>query len=951
MIDPKKASLPVQWQNDVEPPTKAQTQRAEQDFCIEAAMRLIENQEAVTRFCCRAAGKDVGSWARGNPTKSELADPYARPNLDVAPAVNVVLRAVASSLLKGDASFTQNVRDLVQSETQLSGSDLAVLAACIAYLRDRVGSPRDLSMPAAKLLKTEAQKEQARPKRPKWRLCFRLDRRMATAKESLEDLAPKYQRDFFLTVIDPPWHGIFKDHPPAPFFASRSACHVADLMASRHMISQLPGRSYEGKAVCVIGAECMTAGLVCAMLGAKVMFVCERNLESYFQHNVRLFRRDTLDYTKTKGKTLLVTSCSPGRNASFGAAALCEKLQVPSIDMIVLTELSAARVLGDVGGLLGRRTEATASGFFRMLNNLVPARSCCKTLVVCDQSSAEIMEEPRFKGDASISTSTAPSWLDENVPPGLAAVLPMDWQARTFCQLPQNIQVIWLERPDAEVVRQRPAPLVNRPPMPPMGPGSWVLHLHDVDVEGTFKGWPFDRRIHMKTPKWLPYSAPADGAAKDVWDALTLMDASMDGSGKIILLYSGYVISPGERDREFQAGWNREHVWPRSKGGLSTRSPGPGTDLHNLHAADISVNSARGNKDFDDLVETDDGVQVVVDSSPPPGYDSMKRLCLVSEDAWAPGDAAKGTVARALMYMACMYADHGLRLVEGHTAEGHLQLGNLSAIRRWAGAFPPSQREKRRNDLAESLQENRNPFIDDPDLCSAVLREARAWADSVSLSKTATSTTSLLRKEPTAGQPTGAVSPMGKLGKVIEPLSARNSRELRETSRITSSKGSRSARGPNIAERHAAPPVWRAGRRSSVGSDAASPMHSQSLQFAVATSVAADAARTSLGGKRLVEEEVKSLEKVCAAYASRDPVIGYCQGMNFVVAVLLLASGGDEMETFQCFVGLVRHLDLVTFYADGFPRLRAFAPELWFRDLEELALGAPRGARRPNLGL
>ncbi|CAK9017561.1 Extracellular ribonuclease [Durusdinium trenchii] len=687
-----------------------------------------------------------------------------RPNLDVAPAVNVVLRAVASSLLKGDASFTslgctsdgalgtahgwrittvhprQNVRDLVQSETQLSGSDLAVLAACIAYLRDRVrvGSPRDLSMPAAK--KTEAQKEQARPKRPKWRLCFRLDRRMATAKESLEDLAPKYQRDFFLTVIDPPWHGIFKDHPPAPFFASRSACHVADLMASRHMISQLPGRSYEGKAVCVIGAECMTAGLVCAMLGAKVMFVCERNLESYFQHNVRLFRRDTLDYTKTKGKTLLVTSCSPGRNASFGAAALCEKLQVPSIDMIVLTELSAARVLGDVGGLLGRRTEATASGFFRMLNNLVPARSCCKTLVVCDQSSAEIMEEPRFKGDASISTSTAPSWLDENVPPGLAAVLPMDWQARTFCQLPQNIQVIWLERPDAEVVRQRPAPLVNRPPMPPMGATSsrcgcgghlqspllgqrvenkeWFVKNAQLKEAGGGSG--VKRRIHMKTPKWLPYSAPADGAAKDVWDALTLMDASMDGSGKIILLYSGYVISPGERDREFQAGWNREHVWPRSKGGLSTRSPGPGTDLHNLHAADISVNSARGNKDFDDLVETDDGVQVVVDSSPPPGYDSMKRLCLVSEDAWAPGDAAKGTVARALMYMACMYADHGLRLVEGHTAEGHLQLGNLSAIRRWAGAFPPSQREKRRNDLAESLQENRNPFIDDPDLCSAV---------------------------------------------------------------------------------------------------------------------------------------------------------------------------------------------------------------------------------------
>ena len=31
----------------------------------------------------------------------------ARPNLDVAPAVNVVLRSVASSLLKGDGSFTR----------------------------------------------------------------------------------------------------------------------------------------------------------------------------------------------------------------------------------------------------------------------------------------------------------------------------------------------------------------------------------------------------------------------------------------------------------------------------------------------------------------------------------------------------------------------------------------------------------------------------------------------------------------------------------------------------------------------------------------------------------------------------------------------------------------------------------------------------------------------------
>lgn len=45
-----------------------------------------------------------------------------------------------------------------------------------------------------------------------------------------------------------------------------------------------------------------------------------------------------------------------------------------------------------------------------------------------------------------------------------------------------------------------------------------------------------------------------------------------------------------------------------------------------------------------------------------------------------------------------------------------------------------------------------------------------------------------------------------------------------KASQLSSASQLTEARGPNIAERHAAPPVWRAGRRSSVGSDAASPM-------------------------------------------------------------------------------------------------------------------------------
>lgn len=79
-----------------------------------------------------------------------------------------------------------------------------------------------------------------------------------------------------------------------------------------------------------------------------------------------------------------------------------------------------------------------------------------------------------------------------------------------------------------------------------------------------------------------------------------------------------------------------------------------------------------------------------------------------------------GQVARALMYMACMYAERGLRLVNGYTEERTMSLGNLAAIARWAQRFPPSDREKHRNDVAETLQMNRNPFIDQPELSAAV---------------------------------------------------------------------------------------------------------------------------------------------------------------------------------------------------------------------------------------
>eukprot|EP00931_Biecheleriopsis_adriatica_P068267 TRINITY_DN42245_c0_g1_i1.p1 TRINITY_DN42245_c0_g1~~TRINITY_DN42245_c0_g1_i1.p1 ORF type:complete len:497 (-),score=88.34 TRINITY_DN42245_c0_g1_i1:13-1503(-) len=316
-------------------------------------------------------------------------------------------------------------------------------------------------------------------KRPKWRLCFRLDRRSPTAKESAEDTQMKHQRDFFVTVVDPPSQGTFKDNPPAPFFASRAACHVADLIASRPMLTQLPGHCFKGRTLAAVGQECMTAGLVAAMLGAKVVLVSERELLHYVQQNVRLFRKDTLDYTKTKNTTLVAVPCSESRPRNIQAELLCEQLQAPVLDLVVLTELSLARVVGDFGGIVGsQRASTLGKSFFDWLGDIVPPRASTKVLVICDQSYAELTDplQQAFGGELSdsMTSGSMPSWLQgEGLPPGLDGVLPSEWHARPFCQLPQNIPVLWLERQDAEFQRTHRKPqATNRAPLPPMGASS-----------------------------------------------------------------------------------------------------------------------------------------------------------------------------------------------------------------------------------------------------------------------------------------------------------------------------------------------------------------------------------------------------------------------------------------------------------------------------------------------
>ncbi|WP_264737977.1 endonuclease [Cytobacillus firmus] len=193
----------------------------------------------------------------------------------------------------------------------------------------------------------------------------------------------------------------------------------------------------------------------------------------------------------------------------------------------------------------------------------------------------------------------------------------------------------------------------------------------------------------------------------NVWEALRETDEDPANPNNVILLYTGrsqgkFTNGSGVND------WNREHVWAKSHGDFGT-AMGAGTDLHHLRPTDASVNSSRGNLDFDD-----GGTQ----HSEAIGnyYDS---------DSWEPRDAVKGDVARMLFYMAVRY--------EGDSGEVDLELNNqvnngsapyhgkMSVLLEWHKEDPVDDNERRRNEIIYSdYQHNRNPFIDHPEWASAI---------------------------------------------------------------------------------------------------------------------------------------------------------------------------------------------------------------------------------------
>ncbi|RMB57649.1 T9SS C-terminal target domain-containing protein [Dokdonia sinensis] len=198
----------------------------------------------------------------------------------------------------------------------------------------------------------------------------------------------------------------------------------------------------------------------------------------------------------------------------------------------------------------------------------------------------------------------------------------------------------------------------------------------------------------------------------DVIDILKRADQSPLNSNQVWLVYT-------EQQRpklDFQTSggsntglWNREHTYPRSRGGFfdieadeiadgidiffPTKADSlrhANSDAHGLRAADGPENSSRGNQDYGEY------------SGPTGNQGSFY-----------------GDVARSIFFLTIRY--NGIDVVSGNPANSTVgQLGDLDVLLEWHRNDPPDDYEMNRNNVVYEWQFNRNPFIDMPDLAEYI---------------------------------------------------------------------------------------------------------------------------------------------------------------------------------------------------------------------------------------
>ncbi len=245
----------------------------------------------------------------------------------------------------------------------------------------------------------------------------------------------------------------------------------------------------------------------------------------------------------------------------------------------------------------------------------------------------------------------------------------------------------------------------------------------------------------------ISYTKDPENTSRANWSTNRNADQSLTNFDKVHLLY---IDTEEFKQTGNTSNWQREHCFPASlMTGLSTgeavKSIGTATDFHNLYASYSSGNSAHSNMSYG-YVDASKGEIHKVGNAKYQEDDSETPL--INEGVFEPADVDKGRVSRAVFYMAVMYGDDkwvanndgnghelsiGLKLIKKGTGEctlhgaasGNKCHSNLDDIIEWNSKNWPDRLEYQHTTYVQSLQHNRNPFVDFPELVDYVFGDKR----------------------------------------------------------------------------------------------------------------------------------------------------------------------------------------------------------------------------------
>ena len=247
-----------------------------------------------------------------------------------------------------------------------------------------------------------------------------------------------------------------------------------------------------------------------------------------------------------------------------------------------------------------------------------------------------------------------------------------------------------------------------------------ILHqTHDADLKNALKTILKSGHIHQASgpdqlvPTCEGHSQCAsqtsigyEGARRFLFGSFYLI--KNDGGYGINEMYCDRIYQGADFKKGMQPGpgiipdntiINVEHTWPQSRFTGKYPADIQKSDLHHLFPTDSKMNALRGSNNFGEV-----------------SHDSQKENCQASKSGsgsdggrqvFEPPAHHKGHVARALFYFSVRY-------------EIAISPNEEAILKKWNQEFPVDEIEMARNEAIYKLQGNRNPFIDYPELATAI---------------------------------------------------------------------------------------------------------------------------------------------------------------------------------------------------------------------------------------